>query len=233
MRSSPFDTHRGRLVRRAFIGLGALALALIFAARTAGGGDVTTGGDGRSNVFAEDRAPDVQPFVADPFLANRQAAESGRDRNAYGPRDQQRFDAAVAAAVRFAQAFASYDGGRTPQSYVDALPGVAPDLRPGLLADATARWPQYTQDQTLAVGRLSGVPPLVTVFEPLRAQVRVQVLQDLTGRGGQRTSAPTYRVELAWLPAASASPNPGPSASPDPVVSQLGGFWSVTGVRAE
>ena len=233
MKASPFDTHRGRLVRRAFIALGALALALIFAARTAGGTDAVTGDGQRTNVFAEDRAPDVEPFVADPFLANRQAAETGRDRNALGPRDQLRYDAAVAVAVRFAQAYASYDGSRTPLTYVDALPGVSPDLRPALLADAAARWPQYIQDKTLAVARLSGVPPVVTAFDQLNAEVRVPVLQDLTGLSGQRTNAPTYRVELAWLPSASASPNPGPSASADPVAGQLGGFWTVAHVRSE
>lgn len=232
MKASPFDTHRGRLVRRAFIGLGALALALIFAARTAGGTDAATG-DERANVFAEDRAPDVEPFVADPFLANRQAAETGRDRNALGAKDQVRYDAAVAVAVKFAQAYASYDGSRTPQTYVDGLPGVSPDLRPALLVDAAARWPQYIQDRTLAVARLSGVPPVVTVFDVLKAEVRVQVLQDLTGLSGQRTNAPTYRVELAWLPSASAGPNPSPSASPDPVLTQLGGFWTVAHIRAE
>jgi hypothetical protein len=233
MRSSPFGTHRGRLARRVFIGVGALALGLIFAARAAGGETTPIGETGRANVFSDDRAPDVQPFVADPFLANRRAAENGRDRAQYSSSDQARYDAALAAAVRFAQAYASYDGARTPQSYVDGLPGLSAQLRPVLLTEAIARWPQYTQDRTLAVARLSGVPPVVMVFDKAKAEVRVQVLQDLTGAGGQRTNAPTYRIELTWMPAASASPNPSPSASPDPVVAQLGGFWLVVRIQAD
>ncbi|GAB3856412.1 hypothetical protein ACFPIJ_58695 [Dactylosporangium cerinum] len=235
MKPSPFDTHRGRLARRVFIGLGAVALSLIFAARAAGGGGDTAsaGADDRVNVFTDDRAPDVQPFVADPFAAGRQATGTARDRSGYNQQDQARYDAAVATAAKFAQAYATYDAGRTPQSYVDALPGVSTELRPTLLAEANARWVQYTQDKTLAVARLSGVPPMVVLFEQLKAEVRVQVLQDVAGLGGQRTSAPTYRVELTWTSKASASPNPSPSPSPDPVASSLGGAWSVIRVRVE
>ncbi|MEV0133891.1 hypothetical protein AB0H83_36165 [Dactylosporangium sp. NPDC050688] len=234
MNRSPFATYRGRLVRRVLIGLSATALGLIFAARLTGGGAAgTSGTDDWVNVFPENKAPNVQPFAADPFLANRQATQDTLDRNQYSPEDRARYDAAVATAVKFAQAYATYDANRTPQSYVNALPGVSAELRPTLLAEATARWPQYTHDKALAAARVSGVPPAVVLFEQLKAEVRVQVLQDVTGLSGQRTNTPTYRVELTWTSNASAGPAPGPSETPAQVASELGGAWSIIRVRVE
>ena len=231
MQSSPFGTHRGKLVGRVLIYLGVLALGLIFAARVAGGDTAPTARDGQGNVFPEERAPKVEPFVADPFLADPQTVEVGLDRSRYSGQDLARFDAAVATAVKFAQAYATYDAGQTWQSYVDGLAGASDEFRQELREEAAVRWTEYRADKTLAAARLSGVPAAVVLFDQLKSAVRVQLLQDITGLSGQHTTTLTYRVELTWAADASAGPSPGPAASPGPGLGELGGAWSVVRIR--
>jgi hypothetical protein len=232
MKRSPFATHRGRLVRRLLSWLGALAVGLYVIAGAAGGESASSEQDdgvlGALTLFRYDRAPEVAPQVADPFLASRQAAQkAAAQRSSLNEKEQARYDLAVATASKFALAYATYSADGTATSYVEGLPGIAPELRATLLIEATARWPQYKQGKTLSVARLSGESTLVTSFEQLKAQIRVQVLQDVTSTSGQQSSAPIYLLDLEW--ASITSPNQG--ASVDPAISKAGGAWSIVAVR--
>jgi hypothetical protein len=241
MTTSPFATHRGRLVRRVFVGLGLLSVGLFVLSRAASGPEPVAA-EKPKPVFGVQRQPHVEAPIADPFKAARDAAQNGAgQRGLLNGAEQRRYDALILVAGRFAVAYSSYTADTGVERYVAGLPYVADEARAVLLADAQRRWTQITADRTVAVARLGGNPAQVVVFEAAKAQVRVQVIQDVTGTAGQRTYTYTYRIDLAWL-LRSASPSPSsapssvsPSSSADPVDDgpPLPGEWRVSAVQTD
>jgi hypothetical protein len=228
-------------VRRALIGLGAFAVALIFISRAAGGvAPVAQRPDAQRGVHPGRQAPQVAAPVGDPYAAARKAAEPAEQQKAaMNPQDQERFDLAVAAVSKFAPQYATYSADDTPETYAARLPQVSDALRAAVVKDAAGRWPEYSQKKVVAVGRLSGEPAQVVSWNPSHAQVLVHVIQDTVRTDGQRSNAFTYRIDLEWS-TASASPAPpaktpgDPSASPGASAStERPNPWTIVAVRTE
>jgi hypothetical protein len=196
------------------IGLCAVVVGMFFLTRvTSGEGTEIQARPGDRSLFGDNRAPRVEPPIADPFAAGRNAA-AARDRAGINPSQRARYDAAVATSTRFSVAYASWNTEVSADSYVEGLPYVSAGLRAKLLLEAKERWPVAQRDRTVAAARASSIPPLMTVFGEKTAQAQVQVIQDISAVSGQQTVALSYRVDLEWDPAAPVRPELLPSPPP-------------------
>jgi hypothetical protein len=247
VRSSPFATNRGRLVRRVLIGMSGLALVLFIVSHASEGPATDPRSRSRgSGVVDGDRAPRVAPPIADPYAAAVQPLETdARElRKTLEPRQQVRFDAVVETATTFAVEYATYSAQESPQSHVARLPSPSESLRNDLLAQFSQRWPEISANRTVAAARRGSAPVRVAAFSLSKAQLEVQLIQEVSTTAERQTHNHTYRVVLQWVPASAgdgpgsmppvaslgASASPGIAAGSNASAKQIEGTWFVTGI---
>lgn len=181
-RRAIFATHRGRVVKRGGLALGALMIGLSILSNVAGG-QASTVESAPATVGSpvEVTEPVVAAFVANPYIAEGASYyQSGGSAVAVPERDpktglpveaptasQGENDVVVVrqVAMSFAVAWATYAPSQDPAAFVASLPGVAPSSSAALLANAEGAWDSMVGGETTGIGTLTGTNPQVQVLD--------------------------------------------------------------------
>lgn len=214
-----FATHRGRIVKRSFLGLAALCVGLTLATNAANSGPRQA----EAPVVVEavspiggSADPVVVSAVANPFQAEQASyyqvggapegevvdpgvvAEPVESSASSGPVGNESVQIRQSAQA-FAAKWATYSESQGAAAYVAALPGVAPEAADALAAATEADWAGRFDQGSILIGTLTGATPVVRSFDAAAGTARVDVAVDqeaLDSLDAQSVKSITVQVDM-------------------------------------
>lgn len=248
--ASTWATHRARTVRNILIGLGGLAVVLLFA-NPAEDTDTTAAQPDPFSTPSVVADPKVAAPVSNP-MNPYQGANDTLGQNEAGSTataDPALYQDMLGVAQSAAVSFGTYSYEQTAQEWAALITDATPDLAASLAAGAEGTWSQIVDQQVVSVARLVGTTPQIVYYRDAdgAAQVLVSVSRSITSADTAAQSAVTsYAITLArvvegaptgddTLTGTDAAPQDTPTEveSPSDAADDSTARWVVTGIASD